>query len=653
MDIVIGIAVVAFIAFWALVFTYLLYRRAWKIPKPDEALIIVGRAKGGRAPVKPDDIDADVVEAISERRTEGLDFRISTSATWVNPVTSRTYRLPLDSRSASFEVDCHDNQKVAVNVKGVILFKVGDNYPAMAAAARRFLNMKEDRLNESIRDLVTGQVRALVGGMTTPELITDRQSLIDNVRDATHDEMARLGLAIDSLTIQEVSDPNSYIQNLGRPQAEAVAQAASIAADEARQAKEAAKQDADLDVARVRRDTEVKAADYQAEQDEASERAAQAGPLSRARAEREVVVEQTKVAELEAEMAEKRYDAEIRKRADADAYRVEKEAEAQKARLVAEAEAEGERRRQIGDASAHATRVQGEAEADAIERRELAEAAGLREKGKALIDNGRLVIEQQIAGDIPQIARAFAEPLGAIKNLTVLDGAEGLSRSVVGSIVAAGGALENIRDLMGNGGGSDGSDPDGSQPAELGGDSGDSGTGATSASGGRSSKSNGRSDTTDRASQAGSSSSRRAPTPRPPSGSASARPSPNPATASTGAAAAAAPAGAAAADRVELHHDDAPPEPVGEPDAEDYRDHDRTAETGVGHLRALLSEHSDADLRELVQIIRTDERARTAMADLATDQRRIDALLDSLPLDQARRNRLARRVRSMTDLVSS
>ncbi|CAN5593432.1 hypothetical protein BH20ACT15_BH20ACT15_05770 [soil metagenome] len=241
-------------------------------------------------------MEADAIEAISKQVTEGLDFRISTAATWVNPVTSRVFRLPLDSRSTDFEVECHDNQKIAVRVKGVILYKVGDNYPAMAATARRFLQMDEDALNQSIRDLVTGQVRALVGGMTIPEMITDRQKLIDNVREATHEDMARLGLSIDSLSIQDLSDDHEYIRDLGRPQAEAVAREASIAADEARRERERAKQAADLEIAKVRRDTEVEAASYSAEEDRARQEASQAGPLAKATAEREVVARQAEIA---------------------------------------------------------------------------------------------------------------------------------------------------------------------------------------------------------------------------------------------------------------------------------------------------------------------------------------------------------------------
>ena len=373
------------VVFVAGIVAFFAYRRAWRIPQPNEALIIVGKARGAKSgPVTPEEIQGDVVQAINEGRTEGLDFRIATTATWVNPITSRVFRLPLDSRSTDFAVDCHDSQKIACSVKGVILYKVGDNYPAMAAAARRFLEMDEGHLNQSIRDLVTGQVRALVGGTTIPELITDRQMLMGAVREQTHEDMAKLGLQIDSLTIQDISDPNGYIQNLGRPQTEAVAQAASIAADQARQEKERAKYVADLEVAKVKRDTEVEASTYQAEEDRARETAAQSGPLARAEAEQAVVAKKTEVAQLEAQMTEKRLDAEVRKAADAEAYRVEKLAGAEKARAIAAADAEAARAERIGAAEAAATRARGQADAEAVRAKRRGRGCGHRGQEQGL-----------------------------------------------------------------------------------------------------------------------------------------------------------------------------------------------------------------------------------------------------------------------------
>lgn len=449
---VVTVAILGGVLLFALIVAFVVYRRGWNIPRPDEALIIMGRDRRGTRQVHAEDIEADAAQAIKEERVEGTEFDIRTSACWVNPVTKRVYRLALDSRSTDFEVTCHDLQKIEVKVKGVVLFKVGDNWPAMRAAARRFMSMDEGALNQNIRDLVTGQVRALVGTMTIPELITERQTLIDKVRETTKDDMAKLGLSIDSLTIQELWDDHGYIQNLGRPQREEVERAASIAADQARREKERAKQSADLDVAKAQRDTEIERAKFQAEQDREREIASQSGPLARAEAERAVVQQQTEVAQLQVAMEEKRLDAEVRKRAEAERYAAEQQAEAEKARRLREAEAEAEAARAIGEARAAAARAEGEAEAAVIRARGMAEAEAIAARADALAEHGDRLIEQDVVKQLPEVARAVAEPFGRIDSMVVLDGPDGVSKGIIGAVTAVGNAVGQIRGLDGNGG---------------------------------------------------------------------------------------------------------------------------------------------------------------------------------------------------------
>lgn len=422
------------------------YRRCLRIPQPNEAFIIMKRKKKSKA-VAEADITAAPDEAIKAGRTDALDFTITTSPVLVNPMTSRVFPLPLNSRTTEFVVDCHDAEKIAVSVRGVILYKVGDNMPAIAAAARRFLDLSESDMNHSISNLVTGQVRALVGGITIPQLITDRQKLMEEVRSATEEDMNKLGLQIDSLTIQEISDSQGYIDNLSKPQAEKVAQEASIAADQARQEKEQAKQIADLKIAENERNTQVQVAEYRAEQDRAKETASQAGPLARAEAQREVVVKETEIAELQVEMTKKRLDSEVRQTADANLYRSEKEAEAAKVAALAEVEANAARVREIGEAEVAIIASRGQAHAEAVQALGLAEAKALREKADALSENGQAVIDQQIANNMPAIAHELASPLSAIDKMVVLDGPEGVAKGVTGAVVAAGDALEKIKSI--------------------------------------------------------------------------------------------------------------------------------------------------------------------------------------------------------------
>ena len=111
-----------------------------------------------------------------------------------------------------------------------------------------------------------------------------------------------------------------YISNLAKPHAAMVASQARIAQADADREATQREQEAEALKAEARRDAQIKQAAYQADVDKATAEAQQAGPLADATARQSVVVEQTKAAELHADLAEQELQATVRKPADAQAY---------------------------------------------------------------------------------------------------------------------------------------------------------------------------------------------------------------------------------------------------------------------------------------------------------------------------------------------
>ena len=100
-----------------------------------------------------------------------------------------------------------------------------------------------------------------------------------------------------------------------------VEQKARIARANRRPGGRGPEQDAAAQIASSVRDTEIKKAGFQAEIDRANQNAAQQGPLAQATARQAVVQEETKVAELQAEQTEQQLQVDVRKPADAEAYK--------------------------------------------------------------------------------------------------------------------------------------------------------------------------------------------------------------------------------------------------------------------------------------------------------------------------------------------
>ena len=450
----------------AVICAVVLFKFMWRVAEPNEALIISGLRDHSR--------DADGVE--------GLGFRIVTGkGTFVIPGVQTVRRMSLDLREADLAIECVTHQGIPLQIRGVVIFKVGDDFASIANAARRFHDQQQN-MDARVHNVFAGHLRAIVGNMTVEEMIRDRDKLTLLTRQSSGVEMEKLGLIVDSLQIQEIGDPTGYITNLGRPHAAAVASQARIAQAHADREATENEQQADALKAEARRHSQIKQAGFQAEIDRAAAQAKQAGPLTEATARQEVVVEETRVAELEAAREEQFLQASVRKPADAKAYeqttlaraqrdarisaaeaharevelqahaaaeRVRLEASAEAEHVRVDAEARSQAARLMGDADAAATTARGRAEGTAVRARGLAEAEAIDARAKALAENQDAVIGQELAEHWPAIVEAAAKPFGAIDQLVVLNGAEGVSEmlaQVLGQGVAG---LKLARSVLG------------------------------------------------------------------------------------------------------------------------------------------------------------------------------------------------------------
>ncbi|MFD7620440.1 flotillin family protein, partial [Streptomyces sp. NPDC059802] len=346
------IGVTAGLALAAIIVLFGLFKLMWRVAEPNEALVISG----------------------SKHKTEGLGqgmgFRIVTGhGTLVLPGVQAVRKMSLDLNETELSVDCVTHQGIPLRVRGVVIFKVGDDFVSIANAARRFLDQQK-LMSERVHNVFAGHLRSIVGGLTVEDMIRDREKLTGQTRAACGTEMEKLGLIVDSLQIHEIEDPTGYIKNLAMPHAAAVQRDARIAQAEANRLATEAEQQAAARMSEATRDSEILQAGYQAERDKAAASSRQAGPLADAAARQEVVVQETKVAELEAQRREQQLQADVRKPADAQAY--------EKRTL-----AEGERDARISAAEAKAreTELAAVAEANRVKTAALAEAEATKARG--------------------------------------------------------------------------------------------------------------------------------------------------------------------------------------------------------------------------------------------------------------------------------
>ncbi|AXI80852.1 SPFH domain-containing protein [Peterkaempfera bronchialis] len=368
----------------------------WHVPAPNEAMLISG----------------------SKRQAQDTQFRIVTGhGSFVLPIKQKARMLSLALREAEITEDCVTQQGIRLNVRAVAVFKVGDDVVSIANAARRFLS-EQNRMEELVGRIFAGHLRSIIGGLTVEQIIRERDRVAQEVKEGSHSEMEKLGIVVDAMQIQEIEDATGYIDNLAAPHAAAVASQARIAQARADQEAAEREQQAAALKAAYERDTAVKRAGFQAETEQSNARAAQAGPLAQARASQEVIEEQTALAQRQASLAAQRLEAEVRRPADAEAYRQRTLAEAHRDQAKYEA-----------DGSAYAQRTLAQAEADANNAR----AASLRDGNQELIAANRIV------ENLPLLADAAARGIAG-STLTVLNGTDGVN-DVAAGIVGQGMAI--------------------------------------------------------------------------------------------------------------------------------------------------------------------------------------------------------------------
>ncbi|HEY1670422.1 MAG TPA: SPFH domain-containing protein [Trebonia sp.] len=406
----------------------------WHVPAPNEALLISG----------------------SKRHKDATQFRIVTGhGSFVMPIKQRARMLSLALREAEITEECITNQGIRLNVRAVAAFKVGDDTGSIANAARRFLS-EQDKMETLVGRVFAGHLRSIIGGLTVEQIIRERDRVAQEIKDGSHAEMEKLGIVVDALEIQEIEDSSGYISNLAAPHAAAAASQARIA--KAKSDMEAAEREMASYAmkAQYERDLSIKQAGYLAETQEAKARAEQSGPLAEARAKQQVIQQLTALAQHEAELAAQRLEAEVRRPADAEAYRTRTlaeagrdqarfttEAEAFRKRQLAEAdrdqaklaaEAEAFRQTTLADSEAKATRLRADAQAHA----DRAQAQGQADANQALAaslreGNQELIAASTLIENLPALVDAAARGLAGA-NLTVLNGTQGVNEVVAGLV---------------------------------------------------------------------------------------------------------------------------------------------------------------------------------------------------------------------------
>ncbi len=148
-------------------------------------------------------------------------------ATFVIPLLQGSQKLSLEPFAVEVDLlGALSKKNIRVNTPATFTLAVSASSDMLHNAARRILDLKEDALNNQSRDIILGQLRAVIAGLTIEEINADREKFEEEVFKNVSSELFKLGLDLINVNIKDITDEGGYIEAIGRKaSAEAVNQA--------------------------------------------------------------------------------------------------------------------------------------------------------------------------------------------------------------------------------------------------------------------------------------------------------------------------------------------------------------------------------------------------------------------------------------------
>src|SRR6201994_2851028 len=359
----------------------------------------------------------------------------------------RELSLELMSFDVAPQQDLYTKQGVAVTVEAVAQIKVKNDKVSILTSAEQFLTKRPEQREGLIRLVMEGHLRGIIGQLTVEQIVKEPEMVADRMRSTCADDMNKMGLEVISFTLKEVRDKNEYITNMGRPDIARIKRDAEVAAAEAdrdiaikraesQRAAAVAKAQADQErvaaetasltkQAEAERDLDIKKAEYLETTKRAQALADKAYEIAANVQQQSVIQEAVRVQQIEREAQEKVQEAEIARRERELIATVLKQAEIERQRIETLADAERQRLMKEAEGRASAIRAQGEAEAEIIFKKGEAEAKAMNIKAEAFQEYNQAAVFDKLITGMPEVVRALAEPLSKVDKVTIVSTGNG------------------------------------------------------------------------------------------------------------------------------------------------------------------------------------------------------------------------------------
>ncbi len=319
----------AIIAVLAVLFVIMIVSSLIVICPPNKVAVISGRTR-----------------TLSDGRTVG--YRILKGG--------RTLRIPIlekvswmDLSTIPLEVsvtNAYSKGAIPLNVQGIANVKVSSAEGLLENAAERVLDRPTEQIGQIAKETLEANLRGVLATLSPEEVNEDRLKFSHQLIDEADDDIKTLGLELDVMKIQNVTDDNQYLDSVGRRLTAEVVKQARVAEAErmaeseaaeaaARERAQIATVQADKNIVEEQNQLRVRTAELEAIAKAKEEEASVAGDIARATAEQEL--EQQRI-----ELERRRLEADVVTPAKANLEAKQLAAQAEAAKIIEDGKAQVE-----------------------------------------------------------------------------------------------------------------------------------------------------------------------------------------------------------------------------------------------------------------------------------------------------------------------
>jgi flotillin len=133
------------------------------------------------------------------------------------PMMERVLRMDLSNMIINLQVvNAYSKGGIPLTVEGVANIKIAGEEPTIHNAIERLLGKKRNQIEQMAKETLEGNLRGVLASLTPEQVNEDKIAFAKSLLEEAEDDLEKLGLVLDTLQIQNISDNVRYLNSIGR-----------------------------------------------------------------------------------------------------------------------------------------------------------------------------------------------------------------------------------------------------------------------------------------------------------------------------------------------------------------------------------------------------------------------------------------------------